>query len=142
MEPTVRGARTQSGIIAAPAQDPELLPGIRLQLRSDFGPKPGRRERNFGCRDRVPKIATRRANAHRDKNLRNEWPEIPAETPYLAPYKWFNTERGFGFIGAARTCLSISLQCSGAGMDRLREGANATFDIVDNRSKPVADNLR
>jgi hypothetical protein len=30
------------------------------------------------------KSPLRRANAHRDKDLRNEWPEIPAETPYLA----------------------------------------------------------
>jgi cold shock CspA family protein len=29
-----------------------------------------------------------------------------------------------------------------AGMDDLREGAKVTFDIVDNRGKPVADNLR
>jgi CspA family cold shock protein len=56
--------------------------------------------------------------------------------------KWFNTERGFGFIGpdggaAARTGLSISLQCSGAGMDRLREGANVTFDIVNIPHRPA-----
>jgi cold shock CspA family protein len=29
-----------------------------------------------------------------------------------------------------------------AGMDYLREGDKVTFDIVDNRGKPVADNLR
>ena len=36
-----------------------------------------------GCQ----KSPLRRANAHRDKDLRNEWPEIPAETPYLASYR-------------------------------------------------------
>src|SRR5258707_8161464 len=42
-------------------------------------PNPARR----GCQ----KSPLRRANAHRDKDLRNEWPEIPAETPYLASYR-------------------------------------------------------
>jgi hypothetical protein len=41
----------------------------------------------FRCRDRAPKIATKRANAHRDKNSGTEGPEIPAETPYLALYR-------------------------------------------------------
>src|SRR5258708_39408870 len=90
MEPTVRGARTQSGIIAAPAQDPELLrckarhpAATALGLRAQARP-PGTEflDAETGCQ----KSPLRRANAHRDKNLRNEWPEIPAETPYLAPY--------------------------------------------------------
>src|SRR5260370_41657234 len=36
-----------------------------------------------GCQ----KSPVRRANARRDKNLSNEWPEIPAERPYLVPYR-------------------------------------------------------
>jgi hypothetical protein len=32
------------------------------------------------------KSSFKRANARRDQNLGNEWPEIPAETHYLASY--------------------------------------------------------
>ena len=33
------------------------------------------------------KSPLKRANAHRDKNSGIEWPEIPAETPYLKSYR-------------------------------------------------------
>jgi len=33
------------------------------------------------------KSSFKRANARKDENLRVEWPEIPAGTPYLAPYR-------------------------------------------------------
>jgi hypothetical protein len=33
------------------------------------------------------KSPLKRANAHRDQNSRSEWPEIPAEMPYLASYR-------------------------------------------------------
>ena len=33
------------------------------------------------------KSPPKRVSAHRDKNPGNEWPEIPAETPYLASYR-------------------------------------------------------
>jgi hypothetical protein len=38
----------------------------------------------FGCRDRAQKSPPKRVSTHRDKNLGNEWPKIPVETPYLA----------------------------------------------------------
>ena len=59
--------------------------------------------------------------------------------------KWFNTERGFGFIGPDGGGKDVFVHISAvqrAGMDDLREGDKVTFDIVDNRGKPVADNLR
>jgi CspA family cold shock protein len=59
--------------------------------------------------------------------------------------KWFNIERGFGFIGADDGGKDLSVHISAvqrAGMEYLREGARVTFDIVDNRGKPVAANLR
>ena len=51
----------------------------------DFALNPGRRERNFWMQRHGTK--NRRSNARalsRDQNPRNEWPKIPAETPYLA----------------------------------------------------------
>jgi CspA family cold shock protein len=59
--------------------------------------------------------------------------------------KWFNNERGFGFIGPDGGGKDVFVHISAvqrAGMDDLREGDKVTFDIVDNRGKPVADNLR
>jgi cold shock protein len=59
--------------------------------------------------------------------------------------KWFNIERGFGFIGPDDGGKDLFVHISAvqrAGMEYLREGAKVTFDIVDNRGKPVADNLR
>ena len=59
--------------------------------------------------------------------------------------KWFNIERGFGFIGPDDGGKDLFVRISAvqrAGMEYLREGAKVTFDVVDNRGKPVADNLR
>ncbi len=59
--------------------------------------------------------------------------------------KWFNNERGFGFIGPDGGGKDVFVHISAvqrAGLDYLRESAKVTFDIVDNRGKPVADNLR
>jgi hypothetical protein len=36
---------------------------------------------------RAQKIAAKCANTYRDQNPGSEWPEIPAETPYLASYR-------------------------------------------------------
>jgi cold shock protein len=50
--------------------------------------------------------------------------------------KWFNTERGFGFIGPDDGGKDVFVHISAvqrAGMDDLREGAKVTFDIVDSR---------
>ena len=52
-------------------------------------------------------------------------------------------KEGFGFIGrmmAGMTCCAYL--CSAASRHYLRERAKVTFDLVDNRGKPVADNLR
>src|SRR6266404_5401286 len=62
-------------------------PRIRLQLRSDFALSqrlPGTEflDAETGRQKPSPKCV----NAFRDKNLRNEWPEMPAERPYLTSY--------------------------------------------------------
>jgi hypothetical protein len=53
-----------------------------VQLRAQ--PKqPGILDAETKCQ----KSSFKRANARKDENLRVEWPEIPAGTPYLAPYR-------------------------------------------------------
>ena len=89
MEPTVWGARPQSGITAAPAQGPELrwlkcwnsgCTAVRLRAQPRL---PG--TEFFYAETGRQKSSPKRVNAFRDKNPRNEWPEMPAETPYSVP---------------------------------------------------------
>src|SRR5258705_5816461 len=88
MEPTVRSARTQSRIAAAPAREPELrqrktrnTASTAVRLRAQ--PRPPGTE-FLDAETGRQKSSLRLSNAHRDKNLRIERPEIPAETPCLA----------------------------------------------------------
>jgi CspA family cold shock protein len=61
--------------------------------------------------------------------------------------KWFNSQKGFGFIqpegGESDVFVHISA-VERAGMDTLKEGQKISFDIVaDGRSgKSAAENLR
>ena len=61
--------------------------------------------------------------------------------------KWFNTQKGFGFIqpdtGSKDVFVHIST-VERAGMSTLNEGQKVSFDIVaDHRSgKSAAENLR
>ena len=54
----------------------------------------------------------------------------------------FQDQRGFGFIGPDAGDKGVFVHIAGlkrSDVDHLREGGKVTFDIVDNRGKPVAD---
>jgi cold shock protein len=60
--------------------------------------------------------------------------------------KWFNATKGYGFIqpdggGGKDVFIHISA-VEKAGLSDLREGDKVTFDIVPNRGKESAENLR
>ena len=58
--------------------------------------------------------------------------------------KWFNGQKGYGFIapdGGGKDVFYISA-VEKAGLSSLAEGAKVTFDIVANRGKESAENLR
>ena len=61
--------------------------------------------------------------------------------------KWFNNQKGFGFIQPADGSKDVFVHISAverAGMSTLNEGQTITFDVVaDRRSgKSSAENLR
>ncbi|MDQ0178241.1 cold-shock protein CspD [Bacillus chungangensis] len=57
--------------------------------------------------------------------------------------KWFNSEKGFGFIeveGGSDVFVHFSA-ISGEGYKTLEEGQRVEFDIVEGQRGPQADNV-
>ena len=60
--------------------------------------------------------------------------------------KWFNSNKGYGFIqpdgGGGKDVFVHISAVERAGLSSLAEGAKVSFDIVANRGKESAENLR
>lgn len=59
--------------------------------------------------------------------------------------KWFNPEKGFGFIVPDNGGNDIFVHISAvekAGMKTLQEGQKLEFDLEDNRGRQAAANLK
>lgn len=59
--------------------------------------------------------------------------------------KFFNTQKGFGFIQPSDGSKDVFVHISAvqkAGMDSLAEGQKVSFDVVTERGKPAAGNLK
>jgi cold shock protein len=61
--------------------------------------------------------------------------------------KWFNSQKGFGFIAPEDGGKDVFVHISAverAGLNGLNEGQKVSFDIVDDRKtgKSAAENLR
>jgi len=61
--------------------------------------------------------------------------------------KWFNSQKGFGFIQPTDGGQDVFVHISAverAGMSTLNEGQSVTFDVVQDRrnGKSAAENLR
>jgi cold shock protein len=59
--------------------------------------------------------------------------------------KWFNPAKGYGFIQPANGGKDVFVHISAvekAGLSGLNEGATVSYEIVANRGKDSAENLR
>jgi CspA family cold shock protein len=59
--------------------------------------------------------------------------------------KWFNGQKGYGFIQPDTCGKDVFVHVSAvqkAGMDGLPEGAKITYDVVPNKGKESAENLK
>ena len=58
--------------------------------------------------------------------------------------KWFNTEKGYGFIEPSDGGKDIFVHSSAvqqAGMQTLKEGQKVSYELVENRGRQAAGNL-
>ena len=59
--------------------------------------------------------------------------------------KWFNATKGYGFIqpdGGGKDVFVHISAVEKAGYTGLADGAKVTFDVVPNRGKELAENLK
>jgi CspA family cold shock protein len=59
--------------------------------------------------------------------------------------KWFNPSKGFGFIQPDTGGKDVFVHISAvekAGLSNLTEGAKVSYEVVANRGKESAENLR
>jgi cold shock protein len=68
-----------------------------------------------------------------------------SENVAIGTVKWFNPVKGFGFIQPDTGGKDVFVHISAvekAGLGTLNEGAKVSFDVVANRGKEAAENLR
>ncbi len=59
--------------------------------------------------------------------------------------KWFNAQKGYGFIQPGNGGKDVFVHISAverAGLSTLNEGQNISFDVVNERGKDAAANLK
>lgn len=62
----------------------------------------------------------------------------------LGTVKWFNAQKGFGFIQPSEGGKDVFVHISAverAGLGALREGQKVRYEVVSDRGKQAADHL-
>jgi len=63
----------------------------------------------------------------------------------IGTVKWFNPVKGFGFIQPESGSSDVFVHISAvekAGMETLKEGQRVSYDVVTERGKQAASNLK
>ncbi len=63
----------------------------------------------------------------------------------IGTVKWFNSTKGFGFIQPEGSSKDVFVHISAvekAGMNTLNEGQRVSFDVLSERGKEAAGNLK
>ena len=63
----------------------------------------------------------------------------------IGTVKFFNATKGFGFIQPESGDKDVFVHISAvqrAGLDTLKEGQRVSYEVVTDRGKPAADNLK
>lgn len=64
---------------------------------------------------------------------------------YTGTVKWFNAQKGFGFIQPANGGADVFVHVSAverSGMKTLKEGQSVEFDLTTERGKTAASNIK
>jgi len=84
-------------------------------------------------------------NTSRDDIARRDQPMFLEAIMAIGTVKWFNAQKGFGFIqpddGSPDVFVHISA-VERAGMSNLAEGQKLSFEVVSERGKSAASNLQ
>jgi cold shock protein len=99
------------------------------------------RARNTGLpQDSAGRIGDRNGRAPAIEVFRIQESSMPAGT-----VKWFNPTKGYGFIQPQDGGRDVFVHISAverAGLSSLNEGQRVEYEIVSNRGKESADNLK
>ncbi|MCK6454240.1 MAG: cold-shock protein [Alphaproteobacteria bacterium] len=63
----------------------------------------------------------------------------------IGTVKWFNAQKGFGFIQPEDASKDVFVHISAvqkAGMNTLNEGQKISYEVQQDRGKPAATNLK
>jgi CspA family cold shock protein len=78
-------------------------------------------------------------------SVRRLWLQIRRETMTKGTVKWFNPTKGYGFIKPVTGNKDVFVHISAverAGLSTLNEGQTVEFELVSNRGKESAENLK